>query len=199
MKRGFSRRYQRRHAARGAACCLTLRSTPTCYGWLQPAHAGELKRYLAWRSVHSLSKALHRCGVIAPAAGVMRIGFRALAPHCSGGRTFTLGWVGAVASGRVRGLQKPGVHPFRLRAASWAGLHTFGVGTQACLRQSGAMRIPLTHLLLKSHLGAPAWLALFTAADNKAVNTEPQLQEAASPQRLWSGYRQRYMALASHA
>jgi hypothetical protein len=26
---------------------------------------------------------------------------------------------------------------------------------------------------------------------NKSVNTEPQLQEAAAPQRLWSGYRQR--------
>ena len=28
-----------------AECRLTLRSTPTCYGWLrQPSHAGELKR-----------------------------------------------------------------------------------------------------------------------------------------------------------
>jgi hypothetical protein len=27
--------------------------------------------------------------------------------------------------------------------------------------------------------------------DNKSVNTDPQLQEAAAPQRLWSGYRQR--------
>jgi hypothetical protein len=29
---------------------------------------------------------------------------------------------------------------------------------------------------------------------NKSVNTDPQLQEAAAPQGLWSGYRQRYMA-----
>jgi hypothetical protein len=29
---------------------------------------------------------------------------------------------------------------------------------------------------------------------NKSVNSDPQLQEAAAPQGLWSGYRQRYAA-----
>jgi hypothetical protein len=29
---------------------------------------------------------------------------------------------------------------------------------------------------------------------NKSANTDPQLQEAAPPQGLWSGYLQRYLA-----
>ena len=38
-----------------------------------------------------------------------------------------------------------------------------------------------------------------TASHNKSVNTDPHLQEAASPQWWWSGYLQRYEALASRA
>jgi hypothetical protein len=47
----------------------------------------------------------------------------------------------------------------------------------------------------KLRFGAPSRLALASAAsDNKSANTDPQLQEAASPQRLWSGCLQRYRA-----
>jgi len=45
----------------------------------------------------------------------------------------------------------------------------------------------------------PASRALHHGSYNWSANTDPQLQEAASPQGLWSGCLQRYVALPSHA
>ena len=36
-------------------------------------------------------------------------------------------------------------------------------------------------------------------SSNRSVNTDPQRQEAASPQVLWSGYLQRYASRLVHA
>ncbi len=91
-----------------------------------------------------------------------------------------------------------GVRGARAQAVSFLWGDSVGTrmtGAPAWSR-SGRTRIqPLTreHPGGKLRVGELPWLALASAAsDNKSANTDPQLQEAASPQMLWSGYLQRY-------
>jgi len=77
--------------------------------------------------------------------------------------------------------QNPRAQRFRRYANGLARLLSLRVGIPAGLRQSRAMP-PFT----RQHRGSAT-----TASHNKSANTDPQQQEAASPQMLWSGYLQR--------
>jgi hypothetical protein len=136
--------------------------------------------------MHSASKAVARAALHVPADGIACVGLRASGFHFSGGRVFLLGRVGAHAPMRVRSVQSHRDLACDRQRGRFVRLHTLGVGAPARLRQSGAMPpAPCQHSLRKVRLGAPAWLALAsTASYNKSIDTDPQQQEAASPQVL---------------
>lgn len=92
----------------------------------------------------------------------------------------------------VVGVGSAGAQPASLRWGPIVGARKIGAPVWS---RSGQARIqPPTceHLGGKWRLGAQPWLALASAAsDNRSANTDPQLQEAASPRRLRSGCLQR--------
>lgn len=122
--------------------------------------------------------------------------FRASGFHFSGGGASSLGRVGAPAPTRVRGGQSRRVPAGGRGAGRLVRLHSFGVGAQPGLRQSGAMPpFPVQHSLRKLRAGVLGWLALATSASyNRSAHTDSQHQEAASRHVLCAGGLQRCIA-----
>ena len=154
-----------------------------------------------WRRMHSLSKAIVRCACPVSAGGASRVSLRATDFYFSGGGASSLGRVGAPAPMRVSVGQSRRVPAGGRGASGLVRLHSFGVGAQPGLRQSGAMPpFPVQHPLRKVRAGVLGWLALATSASyNRSAHTDSQRQEAASRHVLCAGGLQRCTALASHA
>jgi hypothetical protein len=75
----------------------------------------------------------------------------------------------------------PRVGTWKLGAPAWSRAGDIRIQPHICRHRGGKLRP-----------GAPRWLALASAAsDNRSLDTDPQLQKAASPQMLRSGQLQR--------
>lgn len=124
--------------------------------------------------MHKHSADLARAACSTSAAEPPRVAYRAPGCRLSGGGAFSLGRVGVPAPGRTRGGQNPRA-PAVGREANWLVLlHTFGVGGQPGLRQSGAMPpCSLQRSLRKLRVVQPGWLALAApAAHNRSAKTD---------------------------